>query len=79
MYTSGLVADVFCKNETGEIYKAIVWPGSCAFPDFTKSTAREWWGKLFEPLVDLGIAGFWNDMNEPTTFFAPTKTFPDTV
>src|SRR5205814_2998596 len=26
----------------------------------------------------LGIAGFWNDMNEPADFSAPQKNFPST-
>jgi len=29
--------------------------------------------------VDLGVAGIWNDMNEPSVFTAPTGTLPPDV
>ena len=39
-----------------------------------------WWGANFKALVDDGVAGIWNDMNEPAVFETPTKTMPlDTV
>ncbi|MEM7039457.1 MAG: glycoside hydrolase family 31 protein, partial [Bacteroidota bacterium] len=44
---------------------AQVWPGWSAFPDFTNSDARKWWGDQFKVYTDAGIQGFWNDMNEP--------------
>jgi alpha-glucosidase len=31
---------------------------------------------LYKGLADDGIAGFWNDMNEPAIFDTPTKTMP---
>ena len=37
---------------------------------------REWWGSLFKPLVDVGVAGIWNDMNEPAVFNNPAGTMP---
>ena len=46
------------------------------FPDFSKPAAREWWGGLYKPLVDIGVAGIWNDMNEPAVFDTPTGTMP---
>ncbi|MEG8024043.1 glycoside hydrolase family 31 protein [Sphingomonas aurantiaca] len=46
------------------------------FPDFTKTTARTWWGEQYKGVLDAGIAGFWNDMNEPAIFETPTKTMP---
>jgi alpha-glucosidase len=53
-----------------------VWPGICAFPDFANTKTRSWWGTLYKDLVNAGIKGFWNDMNEPSVFDVPTKTFP---
>ena len=44
---------------------AAVWPGESVFPDFTLARAREWWGGLYKNFVIMGVAGFWNDMNEP--------------
>jgi alpha-glucosidase len=53
-----------------------VWPGPSVFPDFTRKAARDWWGSLYKEFVDDGVAGFWNDMNEPSVFERPDKTMP---
>ena len=45
------------------------------FPDFTLSRVRVWWGDLYKNFVAMGIAGFWNDMNEPAVF-NESKTMP---
>ncbi len=68
-YESGLKRDAFCKKEDGEYFTAAVWPGNCCFPDFLNREAREWFGDLYRPLLEEGIEGFWNDMNEPALFF----------
>lgn len=70
----------FCRRADGPYVKGKVWPGDCYFPDFTNPEVREWWAGLFEDLIStLGIAGVWNDMNEPALFEVPSKTFPDDV
>jgi len=51
----------------------------CYFPDFTKESTVKWWGNLYENLLDLGIEGFWNDMNEPSIFSEPGGTMPEGV
>ncbi|MBL7776038.1 MAG: DUF5110 domain-containing protein [Saprospiraceae bacterium] len=57
-----------------------VWPGFCAFPDFTDPNVRDWWGELYRSLyVEDGVSGFWNDMNEPAVFHVHHKTLPDQV
>lgn len=73
-YRSGLEAHVFVHNPDGSTYRGAVWPGICAFPDFTSPVARTWWGNQFGPLVEAGVRGFWNDMNEPSVFNVPSKT-----
>ena len=79
-YASGKQNDAFVKNPDGSDYVAPVWPGPSVFPDFTQTKARQWWGTLYKGFLDAGIAGFWNDMNEPAIFNTPTKTMPlDTV
>ena len=79
-YDSGLAGDHFLKNADGSLYVAPVWPGPSVFPDFTRKASRDWWGGLYKDFVADGIAGFWNDMNEPAIFETPTKTMPlDTV
>ncbi|MCH2209324.1 MAG: glycoside hydrolase family 31 protein [Lentisphaerales bacterium] len=59
--------DLLCKCENGQIYIGQVWPGRTAFPDFSKPECRQWWGELNSQHVQSGIAGIWNDMNEPAT------------
>ena len=73
----GLAKGVFCKLPDGKPFVGPVWPGDCYFPDFTNAAARDWWGNLYQTLLDIGVAGFWNDMNEPAVF--PNSTFPDAV
>nr|WP_049802754.1 glycoside hydrolase family 31 protein [Gloeothece verrucosa] len=68
LFEEGIAQDIFCKGEDGKLILAPVWPGMCAFPDFTNPQARHWWSRQYEYLLDLGIAGFWHDMNEPGVF-----------
>ncbi len=73
-FRSGLEAGAFVRNADGTLFRGAVWPGICAFPDFTSAPARAWWGDQFAGLVRAGVRGFWNDMNEPSVFNVPTKT-----
>ena len=57
--------DYFCHYEDGNTFEGNVWPGACAFPDFSQSRARAWWGNLYQGLLDQGVDGIWNDMDEP--------------
>jgi alpha-glucosidase len=80
VYREGVEGGYFCRTPDGEVFHAPVWPGPSAFPDFTDPKVREWWGTLYEELVETGITGFWNDMNEPAAFAAPeTSTLPNAV
>jgi alpha-glucosidase len=56
------------KEVENNYYVGSVWPGRCHFPDFTKEPVRKWWGASFKALVDPGVEGFWNDMNEPSAW-----------
>ncbi len=67
-YDSGKAGDCFCKKADGSDFIAAVWPGRCCFPDFLRADVREWFGELYRPLLEAGIEGFWNDMNEPALF-----------
>jgi alpha-glucosidase len=78
-YDSGIAGDHFVKNPDGSTYVGKVWPGPSVFPDFTQAQTRQWWGSLFTGFVKDGVAGFWNDMNEPAIFERPDKTMPDDV
>jgi len=77
-YDEGTAGDHFVKNPDGSPYVGVVWPGKSVFPDFTRKVSRDWWGSLYSDFLAKGIAGFWNDMNEPAVFNA-SKTFPDDV
>jgi alpha-glucosidase len=68
LYQEGIKHDYFCKYLDGEYYIAKVWPGECSFPDFTKVEVRRWWGDQHHLLLDQGVKGIWNDMNEPGIF-----------
>ncbi len=78
-YDEGAAGDHFVKNPDGSTYVGLVWPGKSVFPDFTQKASREWWGTLYTDFVAKGIAGFWNDMNEPAVFEVQSKTMPDDV
>lgn len=69
----------FVKDVVGREYHGTVWPGDCAFPDFTKKSVRKWWGALYKPFMSHGMDGVWNDMNEPAVFggHGPGKTMPE--
>ena len=73
LYQEGVKNDYFCKYLEGNIYFGDVWPGNSAFPDFTSSNVRKWWGEKHKFYSRLGIHGIWNDMNEPAVF-NETKT-----
>ena len=77
VFQEGIANDYFCKRPDGPYVEGLVWPGACYFPDFTKPAVREWWADLYKELIqDLGIAGIWNDMNEPALFEVESKTMP---
>ena len=62
----GLAKGMFCAYPDGSVAGGPVWPGECYFPDFTNPRVRQWWGELYGSLLDVGVDGIWNDMNEPT-------------
>lgn len=67
-YTDGVDKDIFIKYPDGELYQGEVWPGWCHFPDFTKPEARDWWQEQIKAYTEIGVTGFWNDMNEIATW-----------
>ena len=70
VYEEGVKKNYFCKKQDGKNFVAGVWPGRTHFPDFMKADAREWFGQKYKILTDMGIEGFWNDMNEPAIFYS---------
>lgn len=70
VYEEGVENNYFCKDQEGNDFIAGVWPGKCHFPDVLNSNARTWFGNQYKFLLDKGIDGFWNDMNEPSIFYS---------
>ncbi|MDD7984886.1 glycoside hydrolase family 31 protein [Lentisphaera marina] len=63
-----------------DMYIGNVWPGRCAFPDFTSQACQDWWKQLYPDFIACGIDGVWNDMNEPAVFGGgPLMTIADEV
>ena len=79
LYTEGRERGYFCLTRDGDEYRNAVWPGLCAFPDFTDPAVREWWGDQQHVLLDEGVAGVWCDMNEPALFVPQGATMPPDV
>jgi alpha-glucosidase len=67
-YDQGAAQDFFLKRKDGRPYIARVWPGDSVFVDYTKDAAARWWGDLHRAYTEQGVAGIWNDMNEPSDF-----------
>ena len=70
IFDEGVKNGYFCKKADGSDFEAGVWPGICRFPDFLRDDVREWFGSKYKKLIDMGIEGFWNDMNEPALFYS---------
>jgi alpha-glucosidase len=79
VYREGHDSDLFCSTLLGAEYRNVVWPGLCAFPDFTNPRTRVWWGEQLPALLNAGVAGIWCDMNEPTVFVPTPQTLPEDV
>lgn len=77
-YAQGRELGHFVTDARGNEFQGEVWPGACAFPDFTSSVVRAWWAQLYQPFMALGIDGVWNDMNEPAVFKGVQKSMPAT-
>ncbi|WP_333225794.1 glycoside hydrolase family 31 protein [Microcoleus sp. BR0-C5] len=65
IFDRGVENDYFVRTAEGKLFHGYVWPDKAVFPDFMRPEVRQWWGELHKTLTDVGIAGIWNDMNEP--------------
>lgn len=73
VYDEAIRQRLLCLDRQGQPYVGQVWPGRTVFPDFTLEEARRWWGQLNAEHVQAGVAGIWNDMNEPATGEVPAE------
>ncbi len=76
IYDDGLEKGYFAKDKNGIPFVGEVWPGDSVYPEFGRQDVRDWWGDNHKRLFDIGVAGIWNDMNEPACF---TGDLPDDV
>jgi alpha-glucosidase len=67
VFDAGVRANHFCRTEAGSLYEGRVWPGRTVFPDFVREETRAFWSELVRRHAERGVAGIWNDMNEPAT------------
>ncbi len=80
VYNQGLEKNYLLKRQNGNFWVGKVWPGDSVYTDYTLPEARQWWGDLHRAYTDHGVAGIWNDMNEPSDFVDQTgKTQMDVV
>ncbi len=77
VYEEGRDRGYFVKTPQGAVYQGEVWPKPAAYPDFLRSEVRNWWAGLHRELLECGVEGIWNDMNEPTDFTQEIGTLPD--
>ena len=86
-YNAALNGNYFLKKSSGSThhgwhdYWAFVGGapngnGSLAWIDFTKTSARNWFGQQHASFINLGIDGIWNDLNEPDELGA---AWPDDI
>lgn len=68
IYSEGIKNNYFAKDKDGIVYKNVVWPGESVYPDFMNSKVRKWWANNQKIMMDSGVSGIWNDMNEPASF-----------
>ena len=72
VFNEGVSKNYFQKRKNGQLFVPRVWPGDSVFVDFTLPDARRWWGDLHRAYTDVGVAGIWTDMNEPSDFVDQT-------
>ncbi|MGW8063200.1 glycoside hydrolase family 31 protein [Streptomyces ziwulingensis] len=70
VYESGTGEDVFVRDASGAVVRSAAPHGDVVFPDFTHPRTRTWWGGLYEERLGRGFAGFWHDLDEPTSLAA---------
>lgn len=66
-----LARGLFCRARHGQPFQGFCWPDAALFPDFAREEVRHWWGQQHRPLLEAGVAGIWQDMNEPSVFARP--------
>jgi len=64
------------ENPDGSVYVGIVWPGKVFFRISLWRARANGGADSTKTLSAMGVAGFWNDMDEPSLFERADKTMP---
>lgn len=71
-FRRGVEQDAFMKLNNGSLYKAAVWPGVTAYPDWFHPNTQKYWNgefaRFFDSARGVDIDGVWIDMNEAANF-----------
>jgi alpha-glucosidase len=74
VYVEGKSCDAFVKESddpgSAEL-TGYLWGGLSVLPDHTRPDVRTWWGALYRRYLEVGVAGFLDDMNEPAMHDRP--------
>jgi alpha-glucosidase len=68
-YSEALARGYLVRRYDGSPYTFEFWPGECGLLDFSNPAARQWWSHKHRPLIEMGIDGWWTDLNEPAKHF----------
>jgi len=68
-YPDALSRGYIARRFDGSAYTFDFWPGECGLFDFSNPAARAWWTGKHRPLIEMGIDGWWTDLNEPAKHF----------
>ncbi|MBV8360864.1 MAG: DUF5110 domain-containing protein [Deltaproteobacteria bacterium] len=68
-YPEALSRGYLARRYDGSPYTFDFWPGECGLFDFSNPAAREWWTGKHRSLFEIGIDGWWTDLNEPAKHF----------
>ena len=66
----GVNSRYFCQREDGSDFVAAVWPGIPFSGCIEQRCQKMVPGDKSRFLIEKGIDGFWNDMNEPAIFYS---------
>ena len=72
-YKEAKERNILCQTPEGRDYIGFVWPGYTVFPDFYLEEGRAWWAEQVTRFTELGFAGYWIDMNDPSTGSVPLE------
>ena len=79
VYQEGVEKGYFARAADDTPFQGWVWPGLSCWGDFDQAAVSAWWGDQHRGLMEAGVAGIWNDMNEPSQagiFAPPNVTLP---